>query len=897
MSKKVNGKNEIGLISLDQKIEIIVIRELLQMDYTVKNFGLDLNTISKTELNSVDLIVVIPSASFNEDELQIFLSEIVLFFPNIHSIVTSQSNSIKSHLNIYQLGISAVLDANLIKRNIQNTVESVLDSFIDKFYNALIVSDVDDFKISNVSILKRNNFVISYIDSPTQIESLISHEDFDLVIFRLKDNRCISEYLKILKEIEEYKHISLIVIYDENNSGSLELYSNTEAEAYLSFPIDDEVLLNTSLSCAKKSNVLKRRNIEYTKYFYEREKEHNILGKHALVSTSDREGNITYVNDLFCKTSGYDVASLLGKNHRIIKSTRHSKEFYCDMWRTISAGNTWQGEICNLRKDGTEYWVESTITAFMDADGKPYQYTAIRTDITEQKMIQMKLSSTLGILEKTNEAAKIGFWEYDARKKYFSWSAQTKIIHEVDPDYQPSPKSALDFYIDGPYRKKMEAVFKLAVREQIPFDEEFEIKTEKGNRLWVRVIGMPEKNKGQLGKVYGLFQDITDNKSVLLDLLIAKEGAEAASLAKSQFLSQMSHELRTPLNAILGFAQLLNQCDSLAADQYEDVGEILMAGRHLLKLINEVLDLSAIEAGKISFSFEPVRLDDLLKECCQLIAPLAKENRLTINNEVPDNVFVKADRHKLKQVMINLINNAIKYNFEDGYITIRSCTDEFSNVVLEIENSGVSIPSNKISEIFRPFTRLDSKGPNAEGSGVGLSVCKNLISLMGGSIGLQERLVDRNIFWVKLPRDYPDNGEHSSKSNVDGGDFLVNVEPKRILYVEDNPANLKLVASILSHRKSVHFYTAHTPEIGIELALKNNFDLILLDINLPGMDGFELMSKLKNLKNYHDKPFVAISANAMPEYIEKAGATGFRDYITKPIDVSEFDQIVDGLLV
>jgi PAS domain S-box-containing protein len=746
-----------------------------------------------------------------------------------------------------------------------------------------------------VSILKRNGFVISFIDSPTQIESMISHEDFDLVIFRLKDNHCISKYLKVLKEIEKYKHISLIVIYNKSNSGSLEYYSNKEAEAYLSLPIDDSFLLNTSISCAKKSNVLKRRNIEFTKCFYEREKEHNILGKHALVSTTDREGNITYVNDLFCKTSGYDAASLLGKSHLIIKSTRHSKEFYSDIWRTIAAGNTWQGEICNLRKDGTEYWVESTITGFLDADGKPYQYTAIRTDITEQKMIQMKLSSTLGILEKTNEAAKIGFWEYDARKKYFNWSLQTKIIHEVDPDYQPSPKSALDFYIDGPYRKKMETIFKLAAREQIPFDEEFVIKTEKGNKRWVRVVGMPEKNKERLGKVYGLFQDITDNKNILLDLLLAKEDAESASLAKTTFLSQMSHELRTPLNAILGFAQLLNQCDSLAADQYEDVGEILMAGHHLLKLINEVLDLSAIEAGKINFSFEPVRLNDLLIECCQLIAPLASENRLTINNEVPENIFVKADRHKLKQVMINLINNAIKYNFEGGYITVRSSTDEFSNVVVEIENSGISIPSNKISEIFRPFTRLDSKRPNAEGSGVGLSVCKNLISLMGGSIGLQERLVDRNIFWVKLPRDYPDNGEHSSKSKVDG--LLVNFEPKRILYVEDNPANLKLVASILSHRKSVHFYTAHTPEIGIELALKNNFDLILLDINLPGMDGFELMNKLKNLKGYRDKPFVAISANAMPEDIEKAGANGFTDYITKPIDVSEFDHIVNELLV
>jgi PAS domain S-box-containing protein len=893
MTTQVISKKQIGLVSLDLPTEVVVIRELRQLGYIIKRIDGNFSNTKATELSAIDLIVGIPSESFDESEFQTFLSGVAGISLDTPSIITSRSSSIKHRLKAYQSGISSVLDARFIKKNIQHTVESILASNKDKKYRALIVSDCNDDQLPDAQILEGSDFIVSLIDDPMQIEFMISKYNFEVILFQQSKNYCICEYLKALKEIEKFKHISLIAISNETSCDSTATCFKKYSDACLSYPFDKTALLKMSLSCAKKSNVLKLRDAEFKRHYYEREREHEALDKHALVSVADVKGNITYVNDLFCQTSGYDAVVLLGNNHRLIKSNHHTPEFFDEIWSTISKGNTWQGEICNLHSDGTEYWVETTITGFLDTNGEPYQYTAIRTDITGQKLAQIKLSSTLAILEKTNKAANMGFWEFETKTNQFIWSSQTRVIHEVSSAYEPSLKTALDFYVEGPFRKNMAAVFKRATLELIPFDQEFVIQTEKGNKRWVRVVGVPEEVEGGCDRIHGLFQDITEKKNAILDLLIAKEDAESASLAKTKFLAQMSHELRTPLNAILGFSQLLNQSDGLTSDQCEDVGEILLAGGHLLKLVNEVLDLSAVEAGRISFSFEPVNLEVLIKECCQLVAPLAANYQLKVTCQVPENLFVKADRVRLKQVAINLINNGIKYNRNDGFVIIRASIDDHGCVMLEVENSGVSIPSNKISEVFRPFVRLNS---SAEGTGVGLSVCKHLVSLMGGNIGIREGLVDRNIFWVRLPRDYPNEGLHSSLINSEGSEpKLAFTKPKKILYVEDNPVNLKLVANIMSRRKGVHFYTAHTPKIGLELARQHSFDVILLDINLPGMNGFELMAKLKRVDGYNKKPFVAISANAMPEDIEKAKASGFTAYITKPMDVCEFNQRIDEL--
>jgi PAS domain S-box-containing protein len=894
MPTHVISKKQVGLVSLDLPTEMVVIRELRRLGYIIKIIDGGFSNTKARELSEIDLILGIPSESFDDSELQTFLSGIAGIALDTPSIITSRSSSIKHRINVYKIGINSVLDARFLSQNIQHTVESVLASNKEKKYRALIVSDCNDVQFSEAKILEESDFIVSLIDDPIQIEFMISKYNFDLILFQQSKNYCSCEYIKALKEIEKFKHISLIVISNETSCVSTVACFKKYSDAYLSYPFDKTVLLKMSLSCAKKTNVLKLRDAEFKRHYYEREREHNALDKHALVSVADVKGNITYVNDLFCRTSGYDVVALLGNNHRLIKSNHHTPEFYAEIWSTISKGNTWQGEICNLCSDGTQFWVASTITGFLDSNGEPYQYTAIRTDITEQKLAQIKLSSTLAILEKTNESAKMGFWEFEIKKNQFIWSSQTKVILEVSSAYEPSIKTALDFYVEGPFRKNMAAVFKRAIIDLIPFDQEFVIRTQKGNERWVRVVGVPEEIEGGCEKIYGLFQDITEKKNVLLDLLTAKKEAESASLAKTKFLAQMSHELRTPLNAILGFSQLLNKSNGLTSDQLEDVEEILMAGSHLLKLVNEVLDLSAVEAGRISFSFEPVNLKDLIKECCQLIVPLATAHQVKVNCQVPENLFVKADRVRLKQVAINLINNGIKYNRNDGFVIIRASIDDHGYVILEVENSGVSIPSNKLSEVFRPFVRLNS---SAEGTGVGLSVCKHLVSLMGGEIGIRGGLKDRNIFWLRLPRDYPHDELHSLLINSEESEpKLAYSKPKKILYVEDNPVNLKLVASIFSRRKGVHFYTAHTAKIGLELAREHSFDLILLDINLPSMNGFELMGEIKRVDGYNKNPFVAISANAMPEDIKKANASGFTAYITKPIDVCEFNQRIDELL-
>lgn len=493
------------------------------------------------------------------------------------------------------------------------------------------------------------------------------------------------------------------------------------------------------------------------------------LDEHAIVSITDASGTITYVNDKFVEISGYTRDELLGKNHRLLNSGYHDVRFFAEMWKEISHGQPWHGQICNRSKRGDFYWVESTIVPFFDSYGLITQYVSIRTDITK-------------------------------------------------------------------------------------------------------------------------------NKEIEVELIKSREEAERASNAKSEFLSSMSHELRTPLNAVLGFAQLLQFDEELSPDSKEGVHEILKAGDHLLTLINEVLDLAKIESGHMDISLEPVAIEPVILESFDLLDRLAAAHGVRLILGQTENMVVRADRVRLKQIFLNLLSNGIKYNRRGGTLTVEASHPEPGRVWIRVVDTGPGIAAEKIAELFKPFHRLGAENGPVEGAGIGLVITQRLVELMGGSVGVESRLGEGSTFWVELQEERNDTVLTSAEPLA----FALRADERSrahtVLYIEDNPSNLKLVSQILGRRPHIHLLTAHAPRLGVDLARTRSPDLILLDINMPDMDGYEVLRVIRSQAELERIPVIAVTANAAPKDIRRGLEAGFNDYVIKPIDVAKLLAVVDHYL-
>ena len=397
--------------------------------------------------------------------------------------------------------------------------------------------------------------------------------------------------------------------------------------------------------------------------------------------------------------------------------------------------------------------------------------------------------------------------------------------------------------------------------------------------------------------VVPLDSTIRDLNSTKETLEIEKARVEKASQAKSDFLSSMSHELRTPMNAILGFAQLLKLDAELNEKQQGNTDEILKAGHHLLELINEVLDLAKVESGKIDLSIEPVKLSVLVNECFVLIAPLAASLEISISQKKIGEHFVRADRTRLKQVLINLLSNAIKYNRKQGKVELDLLPVNDAELRITISDTGNGVAAERLDELFLPFNRLDAEGGEIEGTGIGLAITRQLVEMMAGRIGVDSELGVGSRFWVELPMALS-GLPVEQEENVSVSDLSTVVHEHRstVLYIEDNPTNLKLVSQILANRENVNLITAHEPELGLELAGVHQPDLILLDINMPRINGYQVLKILKLDERLKHIPVVAVTAKAMTKDIEKGKAVGFTDYLIKPLDIPHFLAVIDQYL-
>ncbi|MDF1643038.1 MAG: PAS domain S-box protein [Pseudomonadales bacterium] len=769
------------------------------------------------------------------------------------------------------------------------------------------------------------------------------------------------------------------------------------------------------------------------------------LNQHAIVSVTDRAGIIDYANDQFCKVSKYDRKELIGRDHSLLNSDHHPTEFFRQMWRTISAGKTWKGIVKNKAKDGSTYWVDSTIHPVLNDLGVAYRYISIRTDITDSVLLkhqyeeqrnelQLIIDSAPsillfvdqnGVLRKVNRSASKAFAKpvdqlegfplaqfFDSddietitsgcRRVIQSGKAEYGVVEQINvmgsarwisssiipfTDTMIQASGALIFADDISdlieSRKELEAsekrlqtsqslgkigswdfdvtssiihisdaffdilgipsshrgeglseeilamvhredqpkysnILRAAIAGEHPNGFTFDYRVIRNDRsvIWLSLTANSTRDPdGSNIHLMGVTRDITAQTHLMQQrdeyekrLIDAKNEAETANRAKSIFLSSMSHELRTPLNAIIGFSQLmLMEADSNTDPQLLSYPtEIFNAGQHLLDLINDILDLARIESGKQEVLIKSVELSTLLSETISLISPLLSEHFLTLNiyfdgtatlaGQVSAEILVRADRKQLKQCLLNLISNAIKYNRKGGQIDIHINTCDDGQVYIGVADSGIGLSEQQQENLFQPFSRLSENHDEIEGTGIGLVITKQMIQQMHGTIGVKSTLGEGSTFWIKLPGIHRANTFEAEAEAISLASSMSTTATQHILYVEDNPGNLNLIENILKSRPSIKLVTTEDPQMCIPLASKHQPKLILLNANLADQNGYNLLVELSRQKEAAAIPVISIGHPIAGIPSKKQSGAGFDHYISHPINIHELLKNLDRLI-
>jgi PAS domain S-box-containing protein len=570
-------------------------------------------------------------------------------------------------------------------------------------------------------------------------------------------------------------------------------------------------------------------------------------------------------------------------------------------------------ELTYIRKDGSRFPAIVSVTALRDDQEGIIGYLLIGTGNSARKQVeaeQMKLDQRLRDQQFYTRSL------IESNIDALMTTDPAGIITDVNKQMEALTGCTRDELIGAPFKnyftdpERAEAGIKLMLREKKLTNYELTACARDGRTTVVSYNATTFYDRDRkLQGVFAAARDVTERKRLdqelqeqNVELKRARAAAEKANLAKSDFLSSMSHELRSPLNAILGFAQLINS-DSPppTPSQTASIDQILHAGWYLLELINEILDLAQIESGRLALSLEPASLAEVMFECQAMIEPQGQKRGIKMTFPQFDlPCFVDADRTRLKQVLINLLSNAIKYNQPNGTVVVdANCAPgNPARIHVSVKDTGAGLPPDMLMQLFQPFNRLGQERSTEEGTGIGLVMSKRLVELMGGEIGVESTVGSGSVFWFELnsaaaPQLAVDRAEAAAnpQAQVPGGAPL-----RTLLYVEDNPANLKLIEQLIARRPDMRLLSASDGNLGIELARTKQPEVILMDINLPGIGGIEALRILRAGPATAHIPVVALSANAMPRDIEKGLQAGFFRYLTKPIKVNEFMQTLDVAL-
>jgi PAS domain S-box-containing protein len=1190
-------------------------------------------------------------------------------FPDVPLILLSSRHDIESRLAACRAGATHYLTTPVSRDALLRSLSGVEKLASIRPYRVLLVDDDPTQLAAQSRILREAGMEVRATGNPLEVPDLLDSFAAELLLLDMRMPHCSGpELAAVLRGDGRHDLIPVVYLADAPDAGTHYFALDQGAEYLLAKPVDAHQLVTVASRCAKRYRQTQEQVDILRTTLYERERQQHALDAHAIVSITDAAGNILYANDKFCEVSGYSRHELVGQNHRIVKSGMHPAGLYADLWQTIARGLIWHGELCNRRKDGSHYWVETTIVPFLDGEGRPYQYISVRTDITRVKEAEQRLARSqvyanigtwdwnietgdlywseriaplfghadgtlettyenflaavhpddrqkvadavnacvehgteydiehrvlwpdgsvhwllergdvvrdatgiplhmLGVvqditerklaqvaLEASQRLARLGNWRVDLQTGRISWSREVFVLFDRDPDeYAPTlaayyaelchpddvakvketERRLLEYggpervdhrilwpdgsvrwvHLEGyakrdpagtpvalagmvqditerkhtemaleEIRKRLEEAQRLArlghweldiatgrktwsremyglcnrtpetytptlenyykvlihpddiprakaVEQRIlesgeaqRFDhrilwpdgtvrwihleayavcdaegqpvkmigtaqditerkltemalEESRARLEEAQSLarlghWTadmttgalqwsdeiyRIFGLDpatftasvetferavhpddweiilasEKRavetgvhdvvhrivrpdgevryvhelaharvgaNGELLQLAGTVQDVTELKQAEHAMLQAKEAAEAASRAKSEFLASMSHELRTPLNSILGFAQLFAMDTGLPPRSKEYAREIERAGQHLLSLVNDLIDLARIEAGKLDLFLAPVSVQAVVADSLAMVAPIARDRGIQLidagGSGSGKNSMVVADSTRLQQVLINLLSNAIKYNRPHGTVHI-ACHAERGAARIAITDNGPGIPAEKQARMFSAFDRLGAERGQVEGSGIGLVITRRIVEAMGGSIGFESAEGQGSTFWVSLLVTAA-TANHASEPLPAETDATAAARA-HVLYIEDNPMNLHLMQQVFAARQNLELRTAHTAEIGIQLARVEPPALILMDINLPGMDGYAALRVLKTDPATAGVPVVAVTANAMKGDEKRGLKAGFDAYLTKPIDIPALFRVVDKL--
>ena len=583
-------------------------------------------------------------------------------------------------------------------------------------------------------------------------------------------------------------------------------------------------------------------------------------------------------------------------------------------------------EVTGLRADGSEFPLELAI-ARHNSDAGPI-FIAFLRDITDRKKVQNAMQRAtdeleLHVIERTAELSEanaqlqLKIAEHQRTEERLATTAQRLrgVLESISDAFVALDADWRFTYVNDQAERLMnktrDELLGRDVWEGFPgardtiLDEEWHRAACSGQpvtlesyyapwKIWLEVHAYPSEEGLSI-----YFQDISTRRADQFALEEAKREADAANAAKSEFLSRMSHELRTPLNAILGFGQILDR-QNLTELQCESVGYILKSGNHLLELINEVLDISRVESGHVELNLEAVALSDAIADACNIVRPLADARAIALRL-APDasaDAYICADAQRFKQVLINLLSNAIKYNFENGEVAVSWYAQPDDRWQISVRDSGPGIAPGNLSRLFVPFERGAATDSDVEGTGLGLSLSLTLVEAMNGSMSVESAPGRGSTFSFDLPRAHapasPEfdaaNPQHTSQMTDETSCHY------RVLCIEDNPSNLRLIELVMATRPEISLISAAVGETGLNLARCHEPDLILLDLNLPDMHGSQVLQQLQQSAVTRDIPVIVISADATPTQIEELLDAGASEYLTKPLDMRRLLQTLDKTL-
>lgn len=946
-------------------------------------------------------------------------------------LVLSKRSDLEARLEVFRMGATRYLQSPVKPGQLVSILDVVTGRQPAEPFRVLLVDDDEEMLANQGALLRQAGMNVHGLSDPMRTLDALDAFGPDVIVLDVyMPGASGPELAAVIRERDDSLQTPILFLSSETDMSRQLQALSLGGDDFLVKTVDAGHFVSSVRTRARRARQARAIERRLATTVYEQQRVHRVLDDHAIVSVTDAQGNIKYVNDLFCRISGYTDEELIGQNHRILKSGEHGDELYRDLWKTIASGETWHGEIANRRKDGELYWVASTITPFLDDEGKPYQYISIRTDITEHRrredalreserkfrtlvanipgmvyrmdfagqmeyisnstllcgysreelatgavkwpdivhsadrgsvsIAPAKVSGPLAdpavqqyrILHRDGECrwvsdyrkamfapdgallwvdgvvfditrrklaeieaeryrerlqrgqlyANVGTWEWDIATRALYWSEGIPVLFGLPERMTETSYERFIRFVHPDDRAAVEEAIKQCLENDTPLEVEHRIVRPDGTVRWLMEKGdVSRDEQGSPVQMFGVVLDTTEAVASRQALEQARDEAERANQAKSRFLSSMSHELRTPMNAILGFSQLMEYDDSLSGLHKDSVHEIHKAGEHLLELIDEVLDLAKVESGRMHLSLEPVEVLPVVEECFSLVRTQAEKRELSISQSVPAGSYVMADRIRLKQAMLNLLSNAIKYNRAGGSVslTLQECDGDATRVV--VCDTGKGIPGDQLRHIFDPFNRLDAERSEVPGTGIGLSLTRRIVGLMGGQVGVDSTPGVGSDFWIELPKAQSDTLEaRPGAEPMPGADLLEEgsgIARQLILYIEDNPANLKLVEQVMRRQPSRALLSAHTPELGIDLMMQHKPDLILLDINLPGMDGYEVLEWIRGKEDFRETPVVAVTANAMPHDVQRGMTAGFDDYLGKPLDLKHFLEVLERHLL